>query len=302
MTPYNRRVDVIGPGLGALCALASGMTWAVINLMVRTLTPPFNSVSINALRTTVAGGLLVAWVLATGGAGRLTAVSAGDFFLLALSIVLASSLGDTVFFESTPRIGLAPALTISMTYPLMATFFATAALGEPLTIRMLVGSVLTLSGLAMIVAARGGATHGGPGWWLGFGCAVLASLAWALSAILLKAPLREMDAITAQALRMPIAGLLLFATPWARGAFVAAAHSGSSVLWRVAVLCLLTVFSATLFTAGLKYAGVAMGTVLSSTAPMWAVPLGYVGLGERLPVLALVGLVVTVIGIVVLQL
>jgi len=295
-------VDTIGPGLGALCALASGMTWAVINLMVRTLIPPFNSVSINALRTTVAGGLLVAWVIASGGAASLTSVSAGDFFLLAFSIVLASSLGDTVFFESTPRIGLAPALTISMTYPLMATFFATAALGEPVTVRMLVGSVLTLSGLAMIVTSHGGATRGGRGWWLGFGCAVIASLAWALSAIVLKAPLREMDAITAQALRMPIAGLLLFATPWARGAFAAAASGGSSVRWRLAALCLLTVFSATLFTAGLKYAGVAMGTVLSSTAPMWAVPLGYVGLGERLPVLALIGLVVTVAGIVVLQL
>ena len=295
-------MDVIGPGLGALCALGSGLTWAAINLMVRTLTPPFNSVSINALRTTVAGGLLVVWVLATGGIGRLTSISTGDFFLLAFSIVLASSLGDTVFFESTPRIGLAPALTISMTYPLMAAFFAGVVLGEPMTVRMLAGALLTLGGLTMIVVARGGGAHDRPGWWLGFGCAVLASLAWALSAILLKAPLREMDAVTAQALRMPIAGLLLFATPWARDAVGVTARGGPSVLWRVALLCLMTVASSTLFTAGLKYAGVAVGTVLSSTAPMWAVPLGYVGLGERLPPLALVGLVLTIVGIVVLQL
>jgi drug/metabolite transporter (DMT)-like permease len=294
-------MDAIGPGLGALCALASGLSWAVINLMVRTLTPPFNSVGINALRTTVAGGLLVAWVVATAGVGPLVSVSAGNFFLLTLSIVLASSLGDTVFFESTPRIGLAPALTISMTYPLMATIFATVALGEPLTLRMLAGSVLTLGGLAMIVAARGGAAHGGHQWWLGFACAVFASLAWALSVVLLKAPLREMDAITTQALRMPIAGLLLFATPWARGALATATRGGPSMRWRLTVLCLLTVASSTLFTAGLKYSGVAVGTVLSSTAPMWAVPLGYVGLGERLPGLALLGLAITVTGIVILQ-
>jgi drug/metabolite transporter (DMT)-like permease len=75
-------MESIGPGLGALCALASGLTWAVINLVVRTLTPPFNSVGINALRTTVAGGLLVAWVLVTGGVSRLASVSAGDFLLL----------------------------------------------------------------------------------------------------------------------------------------------------------------------------------------------------------------------------
>ena len=294
-------MDSIGPGLGALCALASGLTWAVINLMVRTLTPPFNSVSINALRTTVAGGLLVAWVLATSGVGSLVSVSAGDFFLLTLSIVLASSLGDTVFFESTARIGLAPALTIAMTYPLMATIVATVALGEPLTFRMLAGSVLAPSGLAMIVAARGGAAHEARQWWLGFACAVFASLAWALSVVLLKAPLREMDPVATQALRMPIAGLLLFATPWARRGLGAALGRGAPMLWRVTLLCLLTVVSSTLFTAGLKYSGVAVATVLSSTAPMWAVPLGYVGLGERLPGLALLGLVITVIGIVILQ-
>jgi drug/metabolite transporter (DMT)-like permease len=294
-------VDSIGPGLGALCALASGLTWAVINLMVRTLTPPFNSVSINALRTTVAGGLLIAWMLVTGGADRLVSVSLGNFFLLTLSIVLASSLADTVFFESTPRIGLAPALTISMTYPLMATIFATVILGEPLTVRTLMGSALTLGGLALIVTARGDATRSRRQWWLGFACAVFASMAWAISAIMLKAPLREIDAVTAQALRMPVAGLLLFATPWARGALQAATRGGPSMLGRVAVLCVLTVASGTLFTAGLKYAGVAVGTVLSSTAPMWAVPLGYLGLGERLPPLALLGLLITVVGIVILQ-
>jgi DME family drug/metabolite transporter len=292
----------IGPGLGALCALGSGLTWAVINLMVRTLTPPFNSVSINALRTTVAGGLLVAWVLVTRGLAELTSVSAADFALLAFSIVLASSLGDTVFFESTRRVGLAPALTISMTYPLVATLFATAFLAEPVTARLLVGAVLTLSGLAMIVAARGGAAADGRQWWLGFGCAIVASLSWAVSAILLKAPLREIDALTAQALRMPLSGLLLFATPWARGTFEHVARSTPSQLRLLAVLCVLTCVSSTLFTAGLKYASVAVGTVLSSTAPMWAVPLAYVGLGERLSPLALAGLAITIVGIIALQL
>jgi drug/metabolite transporter (DMT)-like permease len=297
-------VDAVGPGLGALCALGSGLTWAVINVMVRALAPTFNSVSINALRTTAAGALLVAWTLATGGVARLTSVSASDFLLLALSIVVASAIGDTVFFESTPRVGLAPALTISMTYPLMAALFAVAVLGEAVTARMLIGAVLTLCGLAMIVAARGGPARRSRSseYWLGFACAMVASLAWAISAILLKAPLRDLDAVTAQALRMPVSGLLLLATPWARGTFARAARGGGPMLRRLAVLSLLTVASGTLFTAGIKYAGVTVGTVLSSTAPMWAVPLAFFGLGERLPTMALAGVGLTVVGIVVLQL
>lgn len=290
------------PTFGALYALGSALTWALITLMVRTLAPAFNSVTINALRTTVAGLLLVLWVAATAGVSALTSVSAGDFLLLAFSIVVASSLGDTVFFEGSQRVGVAPALTIAMTYPLMATLFAATFLGEPVTARMLTGSVLTLGGLALIVRGRGDDAHDGARWWLGFACALIAALAWAAAAILLKAPLRELDAVTAQAMRMPISGALLFATPWARGALGRIARSEPDVLWRLVVLCVLTTLSSTLFAAGLKYAGVGIGTVLSSTAPMWALPLGLVGVGERLPASAVFGLVVTVVGIVVLQL
>ena len=122
-----------GPSLGVLSAPGSALAWAVITLMVRALTPAFNSVTLNAVRTSVAGVLLVLWVLATGGITELTSVSPPDFLLLAVSIIVASSLGDTVFFESSQRVGVAPALTISMTYPLMAAVFAAAFLGEPVT-------------------------------------------------------------------------------------------------------------------------------------------------------------------------
>ena len=289
-------------GLGALCALGSALTWAVITFIVRTLTPAFNSVTLNALRTTAAGVLLVVWALAAGGSAELTSVSAASFGLLILSIVLASAMGDTVFFESSQRVGLAPALTISMTYPLMAALLAAGFLGEPMTLRVLAGAVLTLGGLAMIARARDEAAHAGDQWWLGFACAMLAALAWAVSAILLKAPLREMDALTAQALRMPVSGALLWATPWARGAAARIAGSPPSVRWRLVVLCALTAVSSTMYVAGIKYAGVAVGTILSSTAPMWALPIGFIALRERLSATAIIGLVVTIAGIIILQL
>jgi len=44
------------------------------------------------------------------------------------------------------------------------------------------------------------------------------------------------------------------------------------------------------------------GTLASSTAPLFAVPLGVVFLGERLPPIALVGAGVAVVGVVVLKL
>jgi drug/metabolite transporter (DMT)-like permease len=67
-------------------------------------------------------------------------------------------------------------------------------------------------------------------------------------------------------------------------------------------LAALTAISSVMYSASVKYAGVAVATVLSSTAPLFAVPLGVVFLGERLPGLAMLGALVTVAGIVVLRL
>jgi uncharacterized membrane protein len=133
------------------------------------------------------------------------------------------------------------------------------------------------------------------------GGALLAAVAWGASAVMLKPPLQEVEPVTAQALRLPLAGAVLFATPWARGTVRALRASAPAVVWRMVVLGLVTAVSSVMFVASLKWAGVAVATVLSSTAPMFAIPLGLVFLGERLALRPLVGTAVTVAGIVVLQ-
>ena len=291
-----------GPGLGALSALGSALTWALIGLLVRTLSPVFNSVTINAVRTSVGSVLLLVWLFLTGATGELLEVSPKALGLLAVSTALAFGLGDTVFFESTRSLGLARAMTVSMTYPLIAALLAWALIGEPITASVAAGSLLTLSGLALIVTARKEETLREARFWLGLATATLASIAWAVSVILMKPPLREVDATIAQAIRLPLAGALLWATPWTRGAAGQLKRSGNRAIWRMAWLGALTTASSVMFVAGLKYAGVAVATVLSSTAPMFAIPLGLFFLGERLAPRAVLGSLVTVAGIALLQL
>ncbi len=259
------------------------------------------SVGVNALRSSLGGALVLAWVVATGGVGAFATLSASGFVLLALSIVAAITIGDTVFFESTRALGLGRAMTISMTYPVGAAVLAAAFLDEPLTLPFAAGTLLTLGGLTLIVAPW---AERAPGerFWFGVGTATLASLAWAVSVVVLKAPLREIEPVTAQAIRLPLAAATLWATPWARGALGGLGRRGGPVLARLAVLSVLTAASSVMFVAGVKYAGVGVAAVLSSTAPMFAIPLGMVFLGERLSRGALVGAGVTIAGIVVLRL
>jgi drug/metabolite transporter (DMT)-like permease len=288
--------------LGALGALGSACTWAVTSLLVRSLSPLLNSVSVNAIRSTVGGTVLLGWVAASGGIGGLAHVSLGGFALLFVSIILAIGVGDTVFFESVRSLGLARAMTVSMTYPLLSALLAAVVLGEPLTVPLLAGSALTLGGLVLIVAARDEALAATGQLWPGVRAATLASVAWAISVVALKVPLAEMDAITAQAIRLPMAGLLLWATPWAWDAAARVRRGGRATVGIIVALSLLTAVSSVMFVAGVKYAGVAMTTVLSSTAPMFAIPLGMIFLGERLTTAAILGTITAVAGIAVMQL
>lgn len=288
--------------VGALCALGSALTWAVTSLLVRTVCPPLNSVTVSVVRSLIGGGLLLTWVLVTGGIAKLGAMSAGTFALLSVSIVVAIAVGDVLFFESARFLGLARAMTVSMTYPLMGAVLAAIFLGEPITARVVAGSLVTLSGLALIVLTRPADSPREGRTRLGLAAATAAAAAWAVSLLVLKPAMGSLDPVTAQSVRLPLAGLLLLATPWGWGAPGLIAGAGRRVLARVGLLGAITAGSSVLFVTGVKYADVAVAAVLSSTAPLFAIPLGLIFLGERLTARAVFGTLVTVAGLAVLQL
>jgi drug/metabolite transporter (DMT)-like permease len=287
--------------LGALCATGSALTWSLINLLVRTLSPAFNSVALNALRSTVGSVLIVAWIAAMDGLGGLTDMSARAVWLLAISVVLAVGVGDTIFFESVKWLGLVRAMTMSMVYPLFAALLAALLLGEAPTLQVSVGGLLTLSGLILTVRAKGGEAPAHGRFRLGLAAALVAALAWAVSVILLKPALEEVDAVRSQAIRLPLAAAMLWATPWAWSTHRPLREQGRAGLWQLFALGALSAASSILFVAGVRHAGVAVATVLSSTAPVFALPLGFFFLGERVAPIAVAGIILTIIGIAVLQ-
>ena len=288
--------------VGALCALGSALTWAMTSLLVRTVCPPLSSVTVSVLRSLLGGGLLLAWVLAAGGFARLGGMSAGTFALLSVSIVLAIAVGDVLFFESARFLGLARAMTVSMTYPLMGAILAAVFLDEPIGARVVAGSLVTLSGVALIVLTRPSEGSRPGHARLGFAAATAAAVAWAASLLVLKPAMGSLDPVTAQAVRLPLAGLLLLSTPWGWDAPAQIARVNRGVLARVAILGAITAASSVLFVTGVKLADVAVAAVLSSTAPIFAIPLGLIFLGERLTARAVLGTLVTVAGLAILQL
>jgi drug/metabolite transporter (DMT)-like permease len=288
--------------LGALCALGSALAWAVIGVYVRMLAPHLSSVTINAVRSLVSAVLVIAWVLATAGPSAITAMPLGVIALLAMSIVVASSIGDTVFFESTRALGLARAMTVAMVYPLISALLAAALLGEPLTLALLAGALITLAGVGTIVTAADGAAAVNGRFRYGVVTGLGAAVAWAVSVVMLKGPMDHVDAVTAQAVRLPVAGLVLLASPWGWGTARELRRSGGPLAGRLLLVSAITLASSVLFVAGIKLVGVTVTAVLSSTAPMFALPLGMLFLNERPSRRSIAGTAITIVGITVLHL
>ena len=280
-------------------ALASALGWTLVTLVARDLTAQFPSLSLNIIRSAGASFLLVPVALTLGDVRSLGQVSALAWACLTVSVLAAIGIGDTVFFESTKSLGIGRAMTIATAgHPILASLFAFWWFGEQITAPVAVGSLVTLGGLALILSERGVETDVSPEKRRhGLTLALIAALAWAVSAALMKPPVQEIDPLTIQAVRMPGSALVLWATPWARGTVRGLWAQRRSVGRRVALLSVLTAMSAVAYLSGLKYAGVALGTVLSSVSPLFALPIGLIAFGERLTWRATIGAILAVVGI-----
>src|SRR2546426_7723846 len=75
-----------------------------------------------------------------------------------------------------------------------------------------------------------------------------------------------------QAIRLPLAAVVLWTTPWARAAAGGLGRIGGAALARLAALSVLTAVSSVMFVASVKYAGVAVSAGVSVPAPVVSVP------------------------------
>jgi drug/metabolite transporter (DMT)-like permease len=292
--------------VGAVWALTAALTWTLIGVGARMLAPYFSAVSVNLLRSVV-GGVFLALVLLVWGSSRpLVDVSPTAWVYLGLSVLTAFAIGDTAFFESTKSIGLARAMTLSMAHPLIASSLGVWLLGERITPAIAAGGLVTLGGLALIVGDAGRSAAPGPeggrsARGRGVGLALVAAAAWGVSPVLMKPVILDVDPVSVQAVRLPFAALVLWATPWARGTGVRLrAHAREAGPWLL-LIGALTALSAVAWVAALKYAGVMLTSVLSATSPLFALVIGYLAFGERVTWRGVGGAVLCLAGIALLS-
>ena len=284
--------------LGILAGLGCGLNWAITSLLARSLLGRLTPVELSALRSTLGGGILMGAAILAGEGPAMLRAPLWVVLSLWTAILLSMGVGDSLFFRSLDHLGLTLAHALSLLNPLLTTLTGIALYGEPLTLLRVAGILVVLGGLGLIISGRGPegprATRAGR---RGLRLVVYAATAWALSTTILKPALLQVPVLAGTALRIPMAGLVLWLTPWTRGTLAAIRASSADERWRLATVCLLNAVGSALFTIAIRSGGVAIGNALASTAPLFAIPLEIGVLKGRPSTRTVVGAVCTVGGI-----
>jgi drug/metabolite transporter (DMT)-like permease len=283
--------------LGILGGLGTGMIWAAISILARSLSGVIAPIGISAVRSVVGGALILLLAFAAGFGGELLRMPLWVVLTLAASMVLALGVADTLFFASMDSLGITRALILGMLNPLLTTLVGIGLLGEAVTPVRATGMFLVVGGLVLVVAGKGEWAARYPASRRGLRLILLAAFAWAGSAILMKPALEASSVVAAAAIRMPAAGIVLWFAPWTRGTVAAVRKASRAEQGRLAAICLLGVAGTLCFTAGIKYGGVAVGNVLAATSPLFTLPFEIWVLGERQSAGTVAGALVTVSGI-----
>ena len=283
---------------GIAGGLGTGLAWAALSLLVSSLSDTLRPISVTAVRSTIGGGIILAVALFTGHGPEILRMPLWAVLALWASILLAMGFGDTMFFASMGSLGVTRALILSLANPLLTSVVGIGLLGEKVTLPRIIGILLVVGGLALIISGKSeGEVRGRGDARRGLKLVFLAAGAWAVSAIIMKPPLQIVSATAAAAVRIPLAGLVLWLTPWTRGTLREVAACRSRERASLAAVCVLSAIGSLLFTTGIKFGGVAVGNVLASTSPLFTLPFEVLVFRQRPSAWTVLGAAVTIGGV-----
>jgi drug/metabolite transporter (DMT)-like permease len=287
--------------IGELGGLGSAACWALVSTVMRSLSNHINPVMVNALRCGFAALTVAASLLLLGHIELLMAIPPANAALIVASGMIGQGLGDASFVTSMKSIGASRAMPVSSVQPLIATFLAVVILGERVTWLQIGGTLLVLAAVYLLAFPRG--PLGQVGNLLGSAdrtgllLAICAAVCWSTSTIILKQGLEGVDMLSANFIRMAVAFVMLmsFQAFTSRRGVLDGVDRRALVVFAVAGV--LGTLSSQGYLVAVYYAGAAKASVLTSTSPLFGLPLSIFVLHEKVNQRIAIGSLLCVAGI-----
>lgn len=299
--------------LGPLSSLMSSVTWAVGSSGYSRLSRGHSPFAINFGRATVALPMFIVAVCVTsGGIGpaleAYASVTSGELSWLALSIFASYALGDTLFMWSTRSLGVPAALAIGSSYPLLTAGVGSLIQGESLSFRQIAGLLLAVGGVIAVILIKSDPTpassegaHAAPPALTSKRTGVILAFAtmicWSINTIATARGGHRLDPMVGNTFRM------LFAMIMTVGLGRIMAPGTEIALPRKVLKKSLPLFAfeafggSACFMYGLAHSPLAIGSTLSSLAPVFAVPIAWLMGLEKLSISRTLSVCVVVFGI-----
>lgn len=275
--------------MGEAAALASALCWAATSVGMARLSLRYGGAVLSGLRFLIASPIVIALMLLTGGVQQLAEASPWTIVVIALSACVGYGIGDTVYVQALPRVGLQRmAPTTTALFVALSASGGVLLLDEPAGWSLATGGLLVVAGTYVIIAARAEAVPdpSGPqrlGMASTVGVLLLVASAWSAATLLLAGGRGDLGAFAVSAVRIPAGGLTI--------AIVATAASRGAILRRLPTIDDLpvvlalgvggTAIGSVLYIYAVAEAGAARAVILNSTSPLMVVPLSIYFLRER---------------------
>jgi len=297
---------------GEAGALLAAALWSVSVTILTVQTRRIGAISVNAVRSLSAALFVLLLIPFAGGLSDLRGISASSAVAVVGSGVLAMGLGDSLYFASLPLLGVSRAVPISNgLYPLLALLIAAVWLDEKVTWLIFLGTGLVIVGVSLLVGERapavdgdGNGSHGGPAgatagqWQRGLFVLILACVVWAISTAWLKAGMGDLDVLAVGIIRIVINALILLPVAGLVGGRREIAGNGMRNTAALAAAGVLGIGIGSLFYIfAVQEVGAGRTAVLTSTQPLFALPLAVLFLREKITPKVVLGTALCILGI-----
>ncbi len=289
--------------MGELAALLTAFCWAGSSIFFTMGGKEVGSVIVNRMRLVFAVilVLLAHWITQ----GTLLPVNAGwqRWMWLGLSGFAGLVLGDSFLFQAYILIGTRISMLLMAFAPVIGVIIAWLFLGETLSVLQIGGICLAVAGIAAVVMERrnGQGHHDLKHYILGILCGFGGAMGQAVGLVLAKKGLQgNFPAISGVAIRMLVSMISIWAVALSMGQIrrTIACYSNLKAVRAVALGSFVGPFLGVWFSLiGVQLTKVGIASTLNALTPIILLPIVKWGFKEQVSWRAVVGTVVTLIGV-----
>ncbi len=290
--------------IGSLIGLLGAALYGLSVVVYRSQSDEIRPIAISSIKMWVALPFMIIVVFIFPGFDSVF-LPLATVAILGISMILGGVIGDTIYLWSQERIGVSYAFPIAMSFPIMTYFLTVVFLGEPPILSRLAGAIIAVIGVILISNEQNRNQEGNEvessrrrlDLW-GLAGALLTAVLYAIGTTLLQVGIEGVDPISGTFVRVVI-GSIAFVPMFAVAKYQGMNWPTRKATTRVIIAGFFGMaVGSLLYVSAVAMVGAAIMSVIASVAPLFAIPVSVIVLKEKLTPLALIGVFLTLTGIV----